>query len=297
MGKFSIRNVQTLTGEENIAFECDLYTNKKKIAKVRNTGTSGDHTYDWRDPLVKEEFEKEVTDELIWELISEKVPPREIPDSVFEHRKQDEDELSHWCSEISKSLTTLIGGTWVIGPGTGGTTKISHSEGWNFGLFIASGMDYKDHTHELHIAMGRPSGIKKVNLTEKEKKKWRIPEFDLRICTASEIAEILQSKIKWVKSILPQLQERQAEETNELERIQAAGRELAEALQMPLEERGGYKNSFSIKREEEKLGGESFSVSVDAYCCDNQSSFFLSANHIPTEKLLKLIEFCKQLEI
>jgi hypothetical protein len=281
--KFSINEVKTLRGEENPSFECNVYANGEVICKASNTGTGGDNTYTWKNRLVEEEYQDEITDELIWDLISEKIPPRKIPKSVLEHRKQDEKELASWCLKIASAL-----GEWSIGKGTGGTTRISHKDGWRFELFINSGMDYKDHTHRLTILMNSPIGD--VPLTEEEEEEWEIPEFDLRTCTVGEIEKVLSSKINWLKLMMPKLQQRKEEKTKSIQRIQEAGKELAAALKVKIKERTCYENSFSIE-------SENFSISIDPHVREDKSSFFLTADHISEDKLLKLLEICKQLEI
>lgn len=289
--KFSITEISSLTGEENLAFECNLCANDEVIARVSNPGTGGDNTYIFKNPVVEQEFGSLVNDELIWELLSEELPALEIPESVFEHRLQVEEELATICNAIASSLLT----GWEISPGVGGTTKIANDceSHCYFEAFIESGMNYADHTHRLCVML---RSAVNAELTADEEQQWKIPEFDLRTDTPENISAVLKAKISWVSSILPQLQEREKQATNQVERIRTKGKELADKLGLPFKN-GCYEHSFSIEREERFRGDENFSISVNPHCCGNKSSLFMSANRISDEKLLKLLEFCKSLEI
>ncbi|HEY9614097.1 hypothetical protein [Allocoleopsis sp.] len=71
---FTIHNLQSYEGTETIAFNCHLMYEKRKVATVKNAGTGNGNEYTWENQLVEQEFRAAVTDELVWDLLEDKLP-------------------------------------------------------------------------------------------------------------------------------------------------------------------------------------------------------------------------------
>lgn len=295
MTKFTITKLQTLEGDENLAFECNLCVNRKVVAKVSNTGTGGCHHYNWKNPVVRTEYESQITDELIWDLIEEKLPPQivEIPIDIVEDQLRAANQLTQTCDAIAHQL----GEGWSVSPGIGGTTKVGHADGFSFYCFIELDVDPGYHTHNLCTRIGFPDEIAGVYLTQQEEVHRKIPSFDLRTDTVEEIASVLQEKLDWLKLKLPELRDRANSQRRSIEHIQQLGSEVARKLGMAFKS-DGQGDGFSFERSSDDRLGESISIRVGPQSYSNgTSSFSLSAYRISDEKLLKLLEFCKQLDI
>ena len=89
-----------------------------------------------------------------------------------------------------------------------------------------------------------------------------------------------------------------AVERRTVERIKQLGHDLAQELDMTFKA-DSQGNGFSLKRHcPDARFDENIFIRVDPQCYSNgKSSFSFSAYRISDEKLLKLIEFCKQLGI
>ncbi len=70
----SIHNLKSHEGTETIAFSCDLIYESEKIASVCNKGAGEGNNYTWSNPLVEQEFKAAVTDEVVWDLLEDKLP-------------------------------------------------------------------------------------------------------------------------------------------------------------------------------------------------------------------------------
>lgn len=299
MAKFTITKLRTLEGNENIAFECHLCVNRKVVARVSNTGTGGCHQYDWKNSVVRNEYEKKVTDELIWDLIEEKLPPQivEIPITIIEDRLRADLQLAKTCDAIAHQL----GEGWFVGAGVGGTTEVGHPDPDNFRFYCSIELDDdpRYYTHTLCICIGFPDEIVNVCLSPKESAQRRI-SFDLRTDTVEKIVGVLLHKLDWFKSKLPELRDRAAKEQDGCDRIRQSGTELAQKLGMSIKytTNGGRENGFAVERIQDNGFGECVSINVGSHVYgDGTNSFSLSSCRISDEKLLKLLEFCKQLDI
>jgi len=296
MTEFTITKLQTLDGQENIAFECNLYASRTAIAKVSNTGTGGCHHYDWKNSELRKKYEAQVTDEIIWELIDEKLPDRvvEIPIDIIKDRLRAEKKLVETCDAIAQ----LMGDGWTVYPGMGSTIAVGHhGDGFEFRCFISLAENPAYHTHDLNVGMRVPV---EVHLTDDEIQHLGIPDFDLRTKTAIDIVVVLREKLEYLKSILPALRDRKAIEQDKFNRIRQAGDEVAQQLGIPIQytTNGRREDGFSIRRELDKGFGECFSIEVGAHTyADGTSRFSLSACRISDEKLLKLLEYAKHLDL
>jgi len=294
MTDFKIKKFKSLDGQENLAFECDLCVGKKTIARVSNTGTSGDNTYEWKSSKLREQFEKEVTDDLIWELIEKESPDSlyvEVPASVIEAYAFTEKQLT----DATTALATLLGEEWTIGTGIGGTTAIKHPDGFSFNCYISSGATPQQYTHTLCIGMRGPI---EVETTSEESAMWDIPDFDIRVTTMEEVASILSTKLEWLRSMIPTFRERQSAAAASKRRVHEAATELAEKLGLPIK---GDDSSYgiSIEKDDKRVDSDEKSLSIGIHPQTNgdKGSFYLSAERFSDEQLIKLIEFCKDLEI
>jgi hypothetical protein len=71
---FGVLDIKSSEGPETIAFSCWLTYEERKIVSISNEGMGEGHKYTWENRMVKEEFQAVVTDEMIWDLIEDKVP-------------------------------------------------------------------------------------------------------------------------------------------------------------------------------------------------------------------------------
>lgn len=71
---FNVRNVKSHEGTETIAFNCDLMYEERKITSICNKGAGEGNEYIWENKLVEQEFKSAVTDELVWDLLEDKLP-------------------------------------------------------------------------------------------------------------------------------------------------------------------------------------------------------------------------------
>jgi hypothetical protein len=298
MTNFTVTNLKTLDGNENIAFQCNLCANRKTIARVTNTGTGGSNDYDWKSVELREEFEPQVTDELVWELIEAKLPPQyieiETAIAVFENQRKKAKQLA----DITAAIAQELGDGWTTYIGGAGMTCVGHrGDGYEFNFYIASGAHGADPCYKLCVGMPGPEHVQNAPLTKKEKEKWKIPDFDLRTDTPQKIAVVLRKKLKWLKSILPQLEERALRSAESLAHVKQAGVQLSERLGLPFKQ-NDRTNRYTIERKIDNGFGEWISISFESQSYeDGTGSFSLSACRISDEKLLKLIEFCKELDI
>lgn len=71
----SIHNLKSHEGTETIAFSCDLMYEGDFLASVCNKGAGEGNKYTWSNSLVEQEFKAAVTDEVVWDLLEDKLPP------------------------------------------------------------------------------------------------------------------------------------------------------------------------------------------------------------------------------
>ena len=87
--ELKIRSLKLMAGQENSAFELELYINAERAARVSNTGRGGSHEYFWCKPELQRPFHTyaaqlkanesfEQSDGVIWDLIKEEVKQQEI---------------------------------------------------------------------------------------------------------------------------------------------------------------------------------------------------------------------------
>lgn len=85
--QLEISSLKLMAGQENSAFELNLYINGECAAKVSNTGRGGMHEYFWYKTELQRPFHAhaaqlrpggtfEQGDTVIWDLIKEKIKPK-----------------------------------------------------------------------------------------------------------------------------------------------------------------------------------------------------------------------------
>jgi hypothetical protein len=71
---FQIEEIESHEGLETVAFSCWLSYEGRKITSICNEGKGESHKYKWKNKIVEGTFQPIITDEMVWDLVENKLP-------------------------------------------------------------------------------------------------------------------------------------------------------------------------------------------------------------------------------